>query len=45
MANKSAPEAKKKKTDGECCGIIRWCLFDGQAGQLGEAHNCEGVGC
>lgn len=29
MANKSAPEAKKKKTDGRWCGIIRQCLFDG----------------
>lgn len=29
MANKSAPEAKKKKTDGKCCGIIKRCLFDG----------------
>ena len=42
MANKSAPEAKKKKTDGRWCGI-KQCLFDGLL--LGEAHNCEGTGC
>lgn len=29
MANKSAPEAKKKKTDGRWCAVIKRCLFDG----------------